>query len=259
MSSAVLKVEKHEGIATVTLNRPEALNALSSELRKALTQTFRDLQADDSVRVVILTGAGRAFCAGFDLKEMASGAPETSAESIGSDMQEAVDAFDRPIIAAVNGHAITGGFELALACDVRIASSSARFADTHIRVGLLPGWGLSQKLPRIIGAGRAKELSFTGNWIDAERAEAWGLVNRVVPPEQLLPTCCALAADMASSGLEALRAYKRLIDEGLCLPLDEALRHETAVAVAATRNTTRSQMAQRRSAVQERGRRQDRG
>src|SRR5262249_56634240 len=119
-----------------------------------------------------------------------------------------------PIIGAINGVAVTGGFELALACDVLIVSTAARFADTHARVGVMPGWGLSQKLARVIGIYRAKELSLTGNYLSAEQAEAWGLVNRIVPAEALLPTCEALARDMLSCVPEVVRRYKQVIDSG---------------------------------------------
>ena len=242
MSEPVLLVDKSEAVATLTLNRPEAMNALSRNLRSALATTFRELQAGGDVRVAIVTGAGRAFCAGWDLKELFRADSNASAESVGGEatdaMAEAIAAFEGPIIAAVNGHAITGGFELALACDVLIASTSAQFSDTHARVGILPGWGLSQKLPRLIGIQRAKELSFTGNFIDAATAERWGLVNRVVEPDALLPTCRALAGDMASCAPDVLRSYKRLIDEGAAMSLADALRHESARARASARAMT---------------------
>src|SRR5262249_58026507 len=132
------------------------------------------------------------------------------AEAVGAgDLIETMTRCDRPIIGAINGVAVTGGFELALACDVLIASTEARFADTHARVGIMPGWGLSQKLSRLIGISRAKQLSLTGNYCSAEQACAWGLVNRVVPPAELLPTCRALAADMLSCDREVMLAYKR--------------------------------------------------
>lgn len=258
--SSVLDVEKEGGIATVTLNRPEAMNALSSELRKAIAKAFRELQADDDIRAVILTGAGRAFCAGMDLKEMAAGASDESAfEDEGDVIQDAMNAFDRPIIGAINGHAVTAGFELSLLCDILIASTEAKFADTHSRVGMLPGWGLSQRLPRLIGISRAKEISFTGNFISAQQAEAWGLVNRVVPPEELLTTCRALANDIASCVPELIRRYKRLIDEGFGMNFAEASAHESAVALDWARATTSGNIASLREGVQERGRQQDQG
>src|SRR3972149_5676659 len=224
MPSSMLLVEKSDAIATITLNRPEAMNALSAELRAGLARAFREIQEDPDMRVAILTGAGRAFCAGMDLNELASGAaPDVTGGAGQLEMAEAIAAFEGPIIAAVNGHAITGGFELALACDPIIASTQAKFADTHARVGILPGWGLSQKLPRLIGMARAKEISFTGNTITAAQAYEWGLVNRVVAPAELLPACRALAAEMASCVPAVLTGYKKLIDEGYGMPLPEAL------------------------------------
>ena len=257
MSSSVLLVEKSEGIAIVTLNRPEAMNALSSELRRAIARAFRELQAGGDVRVAVVTGAGRAFCAGIDLKELSEMGPERGDDWATDDLLGAMGAFEGPIIGAVNGHAITGGFELALACDLLIASTEAKFADTHVRVGILPGWGLSQKLSRLIGISRAKEISLTGNYVGAVQAEAWGLVNRVVSPDQLLPTCRALAADMGSCPSEMLVSYKRLIDEGYDMPLAEAMKHEAAVSEESSAAVTASMVAERRGVVQKRGREQD--
>ncbi len=257
MCRPVLIVEEQEGVATLTLNRPEAMNAFSRELRDAIATTFRRLQAEDEVRVVVLTGAGRAFCAGWDLKELSSADATDTGEAAASDMQDAIAAFEGPIIGAVNGHAITGGFELALACDLLIASTEARFADTHARVGILPGWGLSQKLPRLIGIQRAKEISFTGNFIDAKTAEAWGLVNRVVPPEELVPVAQKLAADMATCVPRVLRRYKRLIDEGFGLPLTEALAYELEAAIASAKEMTAATLGERRTGIVDRGREQD--
>ncbi|HNC68895.1 MAG TPA: enoyl-CoA hydratase-related protein, partial [Pseudomonadales bacterium] len=176
MSEPVLLVQKDGPVATVTLNRPDAMNAFSAELRVALGNAFRELKADPQILVAIVTGAGRAFCAGMDLKELSSGGAGASGfdKSVeGQDMAEAIAEFDGPVIAAVNGHAITAGFELALACDFIIASTSAKFADTHARVGILPGWGLSVRLPRLIGINRAKEISFTGNTVTAAQACEW--------------------------------------------------------------------------------------
>jgi enoyl-CoA hydratase len=257
MSKEVLKVEKREGIATLTLNRPEAMNALSRELRGAISAAFGDLHGDGAIRVVILTGEGRAFCAGFDLKELGAEDTGGTAALEETDVLAAMQVFEGPIIGAINGHAITGGFELALACDLLVASTEARFADTHIRVGVLPGWGLSQKLPRLIGISRAKELSLTGNPIGAEQALAWGLVNRVVPPNELLPTCRALAADMLSCDANALRGYKKLIDRGYGMALSDALKHEADAAIRFAAGVTEDAIAARREGVMERGRRLD--
>ncbi len=258
---SVLGVEREDGIATVTLTRPEAMNALSAELRAALTSAFRELAVDDEVRVLILTGQGRAFCAGLDLKELSQGglgSGATNAVTEG-DLIGAVRSFPGPVIAAVNGFAITGGFELALACDFIVASTEARFADTHARVGILPGWGLSQKLPRLIGMGRAKELAFTGNFIDAEQALAWGLVNRVTAPEELVEACRGLARDMLSCDPRSLLGYKRLIDAGFERSYGEALELEAKTSSEHMGGVSGADISARREAVQRRGRSQKAG
>ena len=176
--SALLLIDRpFEGAVVLTLNRPKAMNALSRGLRVQLTAAFRKFAQDPSARVVVLTGAGRAFCAGLDLKELGA-QPGTMGLTGDVDVLGAMNAFTGPIIGAINGPAITGGFELALACDLMVASPQARFADTHARVGIMPGWGLSQKLSRLIGLARAKELSLTGNFLSAEQALAWGLVAK---------------------------------------------------------------------------------
>ncbi len=256
----VLLVERDAGIATLTLNRPAAMNALSRELRSAIATAFRDIAGDPGIGAVIVTGHGRAFCAGLDLKELGGetddGSPGALLEE--TDMLAALRACTVPVIGAVNGFAITGGFELALACDFRIASPLARFADTHAHVGIVPGWGLSQLLPRLIGIGRAKELSFTGNFLDAEQALAWGLVNRIVAPEELVPTCRALARDMLSCDRATLLAVKRVYDEGYRTTLGEGLRIESRVSVEHARAVRPEHVAARRKGVQERGRSQSR-
>jgi enoyl-CoA hydratase len=256
----VLLVDREDGVVTLTLNRPAAMNALSRELRRAVATAFRAIAEDSDVGAVIVTGNGRAFCAGLDLKELGG---ETSDGSPGalleeSDMLSALRACTVPVIGAVNGFAITGGFELALACDFLIASSHARFADTHARVGIVPGWGLSQLLPRLIGIGRAKELSFTGNFLGAEQSLAWGLVNRVVAPEELLPTCRSLARDMLSCDRATLLAVKRVYDEGYRTTLAEGLRLEGRTSVEHARAVRPEQVAARRRGLQERGRAQSR-
>jgi enoyl-CoA hydratase len=232
----VLLIDKTDGIATVTLNRPEAMNAMSTGLRAALADALDALSADPEIRVAILTGAGeRAFTAGLDLKEL-GGDPNglRAANATGKDTNpvRALEQFKKPVIAAVNGVAITGGFELALACDVIIASTNARFADTHARVGITPGWGLSQRLSRLIGIYRAKELSLTGNFLDAETAREWGLVNRVVAPGELMPTARRLAEDMATIPLAMSIQYKAMIDDGYaaCFGDSMALEHERSSA-----------------------------
>jgi enoyl-CoA hydratase len=258
--SDLIIVEIAEGVATVTLNRPEAMNALSKALRARLFAVMTALNADDSVRAVVLTGAGtRAFTAGLDLKELGSEAGALGAANAqGADENpvKAIEVCRKPVIGAINGVAITGGFEVALACDVLIASTNARFADTHARVGIFPGWGLSQKLSRLIGISRAKELSFTGNFLDAATAEAWGLVNRVTAPEDLLPAAQQLARDMASIDPAMLKAYKALIDEGYAANFGDGLAIEQRFSTAANAAVQPEDVEARRLAVQARGRSQ---
>ena len=240
------------GVACLTLNRPQAMNALSLALRQAIADAVDRLAADPAVRVLVLTGAGRAFCAGLDLREI-DGIALGNAKA---DPVLALQRFGRPIIGAINGAAVTGGLELALACDVLIASTQARFADTHARVGVVPGWGLSQKLPRLIGIGRAKEMSFSGNFVGAEQAERWGLVNRVVAPEDLLPQAFALAADMASALPEVVQIYKQLIDGGYAGSLADGLVEEKAASRRWAQSLDTAQLRARREEVQARGRTQ---
>jgi enoyl-CoA hydratase len=255
----MLLVEKADGVAVVTLNRPEAMNALSAALRSALHGAFVQLTADDSVSAIVLTGAGRAFTAGLDLKELGSQPLGMRAANSAAPAENPVQAIlecPKPIIGAINGVAITGGFELALACDVLIASTNARFADTHARVGIVPGWGLSQKLSRLIGIYRAKELSLTGNFLDAPTALAWGLVNRVVEPGELLPVARKLASDMATIPVEMLRFYKRLIDDGFDLPFGEAMALEHARSSARNSGVSADLVEKNRLEVLARGRKQ---
>ncbi len=254
MSDELVLINKREGVAIVTLNRPDALNALSMALRNAIADTFDQLEADPDVQVIILTGAGRAFTVGLDLKELGGEKPADAAVS-SRDLSDAIGALSKPVIGAVNGFAITGGFEIALMCDFLIASPSARFADTHARVGVVPGWGLSQRLPRLIGINRAKELSLTGNYLDAETACAWGLVNRVVPAEELLPTCAALARDIVSTDPVTRGEIRRIMDAGWAATLGEGLELEDTASRAHSKSQVRAEkVAQRRKDIQNRGR-----
>jgi len=252
-----LNIERTEGYAVLTLNRPEAMNALSRELLAELRSAVAELEQDPEVRVLILTGAGRAFCAGLDLKEISTIGLPAFGENGEFDPVRALARFRGPVIAAVNGAAITGGFELALQCDVILAAQSARFADTHARVGVVPGWGLSQKLSRLVGIHRAKEISLTGNFIGAEQAVAWGLANRVVPDPELLSQPRALAGDMLSVVPHMLTAYKSLIDEGSALSLGAALALETERARAANSKITPAALKEREGGVRARGRSQE--
>jgi enoyl-CoA hydratase len=259
--SAMLLVEKpFDGVAVITLIRPEAMNALSRALRQALQQAIVELDADPEIRVIVLTGAGeRAFTAGLDLKELSTdplGMGAANATDPAQNPARAVLGCSKPIIGAINGVAITGGFEVALACDVLICSTNARFADTHARVGITPGWGLSQKLSRCIGPYRAKELSLTGNFLTAEKAYDWGLVNRVVAPDELMPQALQLAREMADIEADMLVSYKAMIDDGYELPMGERLKLEHERSVAHNAEVTPEMVAARREKVQARGRSQ---
>ena len=254
----LVTVERDGNVAVVTMNRPEAMNALSSALREELAKAMVAVDADDSIHAVVLTGMGqRAFTAGLDLKELGiQGLGAANAETPQANPVKAIEQCRKPVIGAINGVAITGGFEVAVACDILIASENARFADTHARVGIMPGWGLSQKLSRLIGISRAKELSLSGNFLDAQTACAWGLVNRVVPAVELLPAAKKLAADIASADPGMIQAYKRLIDDGYAVPFGEAMALEHERSSSANSKVNKVEVEARRMAVMERGRAQ---
>lgn len=255
----MLLIDIADRIAVITLNRPEAMNALSRALRAALHDAFREVTANPDVSVVVLTGAGRAFTAGLDLKELGTepgGLRAANATGAQENPVLAILECPKPVIGAINGVAITGGFEVALACDVLLASTNARFADTHARVGIMPGWGLSQKLSRTIGIYRAKELSLTGNFLDAQTACDWGLVNRVYAPDELMPAAMKLAADMASIPAETLALYKTIIDQGYAQSFGEAMGTEQRLSTANNRTVTPEMVEARRAGIQARGRTQ---
>ncbi len=242
------------GFAVLTLNRPQAMNALSRELMTALADAIDALAARPEVRVLILTGAGRAFCAGLDLKEIGAGHGSFGGGVPARDPVKALTAFAGPVIAAINGVAVTGGFEIALACDILLASPQARFADTHVRIGVAPGWGLSQRLSRAIGAYRAREVSLTGRWVSAEEAAAWGFVNRVVPAEDLLDEARAMALEMLANLPLMLQRYKAIINDGHALALGDGLALERERAGAFNKSVAAADVEQRRAAVQTRNR-----
>jgi len=258
MTEQILLLEKDGPVATLTLNRPEVMNALSPELLGEICQAFKALQQDREIRAVILTGNGRAFCAGLDLKAMEShpGGLEAFAIHGENDVARAMADFDRPIIVAVNGVAATGGFELALMGDILIAADDARFADTHCRVGLAPGWGLSQKLSRLIGPSRAKEAHFTGNFISARQAADWGMVSRAVAADELLDDARKIATDIASCVPATVKIYKKLVDDGLASTLGAGMEMEKLVMGHANKGVGGDTIGQRRKGVQERGKSQ---
>jgi enoyl-CoA hydratase len=214
-------------IATITLCRPEVRNALSSELCRLLREALEKAEGDDGVDVLVLTGADPAFCAGLDLREYESlgRAPEGTAETI-----LFAGELTKPLIGAINGAATTGGLELALACDFLVASERAFFADTHARVGVLPGGGLSVRLPQAVGLRRAKEMSFTGNFLNAREALRIGLVNHVVPHEELMTVAHDLARAVTTNQTASVTAMKALYEHGSRLPFGEAFDHELELA-----------------------------
>jgi len=257
----VVLFDVSERIATITFNRPAARNALSSEVLRLLPLRLREAETRDDVDVVILTGADPAFCAGLDLKELGSTAANLGSGS-GADGRPNADGvrgpfppMEKPVIGAINGVAITGGFEIALNCDFLVASERAKFGDTHARVGVMPGWGLTVLLPQAIGVRRAREMSFTGNFLDADEALALGLVNHVVPHDDLLPFTRRLALDIVGNDQAGVRRIRRTYAE---IHADRAGWETEARDGAEWRRTMFSadRVAARRAAIQERGKSQ---
>ncbi len=225
-------------VAILRIDRPEALNALSSAVRRGLIDGLARLDADPAIRVAILTGTGRAFSAGLDVRELAAAGRDVSAEVDAENVVAAIERFSKPLIVAVNGLAVTGGLEITLACDIVLAAEEATFADTHVKVGLTPGWGLSQRLARVVGVHRAKELSFTARTFSAREAASWGIVNEVVPAAELLDRAVALAGDIACWPPEGVARMKAMIDGGLARPFGEALAWEAVQASRANAAVT---------------------
>jgi E-phenylitaconyl-CoA hydratase len=225
-----LRIETAGHVCTVTLDRPEAMNSIDPELRAALRDVWPRIQADNHIRVVVLTGAGdRAFCTGSDLKKtmppQESFAELTFGRTQSNHLLAGMD-IDKPIICAINGYAMGGGLEIALACDIRIAASTARFALSEVRVGSMPGAGGTQRLPRTVGMSNAMLMMLTGDQIDAAEALRIGLVSRVVEPADLLPAAQAIASRIAANAPLSVRAVKRLVRDGQDVPLDVGLRAE---------------------------------
>lgn len=247
-TQSFLKVERpRAGLALITLNRPDQMNALSIALRREFIATLDAFDGGD-IGVVIVTGAGKAFCAGLDLKEMSEDASSlTSIDSLSP--IAAVRRFSGIVVGAINGAAVTGGFELALSCDLLIASRAARFADTHLRVGAMPGWELSQRLSRIIGPARAKQMTLTGQYITAEQAADWGIASEVVEPQELISRAMELADIMLAMPLDGLRAHKRIIDDGYAVTLAQGLAIEAERARAHNVAVRPEAVAERRASI----------
>lgn len=229
MNFKLILYEKSERVATITLNRPEALNAFSKEVVEEVSQALEDAKNDENIRVVVLTGAGeKAFSAGADIKAMigmnAIKARELSL--MGEKLCLALENLEKPVIAALNGYAVGGGLEVAMSCDLRIASENARVGQTEINIGLIPGWGGTQRLTRLIGRTKAKELVFTGRMIDAKTAEQLGILNMVVPADKLKETVRQFALDLTTKAPVAISVAKALINKGADESLDSALALE---------------------------------
>lgn len=218
-----------DGVALLTLNRPDNLNALSRAMTDAIVDAINNAIESDAVKVIVLTANGNAFCAGVDLKELSAGGDVLSDDEA---LINILNTCPKPIIGAINGFAITGGLELALACDFLYAAETAKFADTHAKVGLMPTWGMSQKLPRAIGVQRALELSLSGNFFSAEEAVEWGLINKIFPAEQLLEQSLAVAKHIASNDQLAVRGIRDLIKDGWHSDLASGLALERQRSIA---------------------------
>jgi enoyl-CoA hydratase len=221
--------EKSEGIATITLNRPEALNAFSKEVVEEILLALEDVKSDEDIRVIVLTGAGeKAFSAGADIKAMAGMTALKARELslMGEKLCVTLENMQKPVIAAINGYALGGGLEVAMSCDLRLASENARMGQTEINIGLIPGWGGTQRLTRLVGMTKAKELVFTGKMIDAKTAEQLGIVNMVVPADKFREIVRQFAIDLALKAPVAIRVAKALITKGADMSLDSALALE---------------------------------
>ena len=227
-----VRYESGDRIATVTIAREAKLNALDTATVTELLRAFLLAKADRDVRAVVLTGAGaKAFVAGADIAEMAKLTPDEARRFAerGQQLTVLVETLGKPVVAAVNGFALGGGCELALACHIRVASETAKFGQPEVKLGLLPGFGGSQRLPRLVGRGRALELLLTGGMIPADEALRIGLVNRVVPAGEVLEAARAIADEIAANAPIAVEYCLAAVSSGLEMPLDEALRMEAAL------------------------------
>jgi enoyl-CoA hydratase len=227
-----LLLERDAAVATVTINRPKVLNALNAQTVDELRRAMLDLKHDPSIRVVILTGAGdRSFVAGADINELSGKAPASNRELAltGQHVFDIIEHLGKPVIAAINGYALGGGCELAMACTLRIAADHAKLGQPEVNLGLLPGYAGTQRLPRLVGKGRALELLLTGAPIDAAEAERIGLVNRVVPGSELASAVKTLASTLAAQAPLAMRYIIDAVNTGLEMPVAEGAIHEATL------------------------------
>ena len=236
MTEPLVLVADHASVRVLTLNRPEARNALSRDLIRATYAALTDADDDESVRAVVLTGTDPAFCAGVDLKEAQRDGSKYFAEFRSHSCIEATGKMRTPIVGAINGAVFTGGLEMALGCDFLIASERAVFADTHARVGILPGGGMTARLPQLVGLGMARRLSMTGEVVDAVRAERIGLVTEVVAHDRLLDRAIALASQIAEVPGPTMLGLKEIYRTGAAAVIDPALAAEEKIANAQHRD-----------------------
>ncbi len=235
--SIIYQVE--DGIAQITINRPEALNSLNSALLTEITAAIGKAENDDSARVIVITGAGRAFCAGVDLKSL-GGTQETDATSnlttTAHKLQSTIETVPKVVIAMVNGFCLTGGLEIALACDLIVASAEAKFGDTHVRWGLRCTWGMSQRLPQRVGELKAREMTYTAEMITGAEAERIGLVNKVVPASKLEEEVKELAGRIAANSPDAVAAHKFLYNRSKkdAMAKGFELENETSIKISDT-------------------------
>jgi enoyl-CoA hydratase len=232
MSYENLRLEKRDGVAVVTVNRPDKLNALNDRTMAELDAVFTALAGDADVRGVILTGSGeKAFVAGADIAELATQSPVQGQQRSmhGQKILDRIERFPKPVVAAVNGFALGGGCELAMACHVRVASEGARLGTPEVKLGIMCGYAGTQRLPRLVGKGRALEILLTGEMVDAAEAHRIGLVNKVVPKDKLLAEAEALLRKMLANGPVSLRFTIDAVNAGLEMPLDEAQAHEATL------------------------------
>ncbi len=221
--------DKTEAIATIMLNRPEALNAFSNDVIDEVLTALEDARTDDNIRVLVLTGAGeKAFSAGADIKTMKDMTPLKARELslMGERLCRALENFEKPTIAALNGFALGGGLEVAMCCDLRIASETSKMGQTEINIGLIPGWGGTQRLPRLIGLTKAKELIYTGKTIDAKTAEQLGIINLTAPPDKFREIVRTFAQELAQKAPVAIKIAKALINKGAEIGIDAAVALE---------------------------------
>ena len=226
---AKLVIECRDQVAHVTINRPDVMNALNPATAVELTQTIKSLETSQEAKVIVITGQGqKAFCAGGDVALMRTLGP-AEARKVALTVDElfhTIETSSRVVIAAVNGYALGGGCELAMACDLRLAAEKAQLGQPEINLGILPGWGGTQRLPRLIGVSRAKKLMFTGERITAQQAMDFGLVDQVYPADELLDAAHALAQTIASKPQAAIRMIKQAVHQGMQMDMDKAIQYE---------------------------------